>query len=123
MLPQSEGARRRFEGRVEGAGKEATCSGWCTEFFLADGKTVFRDYRLWDNDVTPRLPDGTYELFAHGQRTRATRSWGVWLVHHDPHSHSQQPRQVTGSGYRAGQKAAWRFVEFFTANIFSLKET
>ena len=80
MLPQSRESRHRFKGRLEGAGKEATCDGWCTEVSFSDGKTVFQDYQLWEESVTPRLPDGAYELSVHGNRRPATRLNGRWLV-------------------------------------------
>ena len=74
----------RFVGLLRGAGKESNCIGWCTKVTLQKGglaaDVAFVDYRIYDNEVLPRLPDGMYELFAHGRSTLVSRVNGLWLI-------------------------------------------
>lgn len=41
---------------------------------------AYADYRIYDSDVSHKLPDGTYELFVHGTSMRITRSNGRWFI-------------------------------------------
>jgi hypothetical protein len=60
--------RVRFEGQLRGSGGQATCSGWVTKVVHPDAIDVgYGDYMIDDATVSPPLPDGVYELFAHGR--------------------------------------------------------
>lgn len=81
----------KFEGLLRASGKKSSgeesssCTGWCTKVTLMEGTLMpadvaFIDYRITDTSVTPRLPDGNYELSAHGETMPAMRRNGRWSM-------------------------------------------
>ncbi len=74
----------RFKGRLQNAGRESFCGGWCTMIsHEEDGdparKGAYADYRIGDESVVPSLPDGEYQLSVHDRIMPATRRNGRWL--------------------------------------------
>jgi hypothetical protein len=75
--------RIQFEGLLRATDKESGCRGWCSKVTLYEGTlpidVAFADYQISDDSVSPRLQDGTYELFVHGKTTRVMRVNGRWI--------------------------------------------
>jgi len=70
----------RFQGRLQGDGREALCSGWCTRVTHIDGSVAFCDFRIDDEAVSPRVSDGSYKLLTDNNTTKVTRLNGRWLI-------------------------------------------
>jgi hypothetical protein len=68
-----------FTGIVIGERPRVECKVRATKTTLDTGPPIFSDYRIVDSDATDRLPDGNYELWANGERTRLTRNSGRFL--------------------------------------------
>jgi hypothetical protein len=72
--------RVKFQGRLQGCGKQATCGGWVTKVVHPDAIDVgYGDYMIDDATVSPPLPDAVYELLAHERIYSVTRLNGRWI--------------------------------------------
>jgi phage terminase large subunit-like protein len=68
-----------FPGILRGAGKEANCTVWATKVSLSGEPSVFEYVNYSIKDVAEPLPDGDYELLAHGKTIAVRNKDGYWL--------------------------------------------
>ena len=68
-----------FSGIIIGERQRMECKVRATKTTLDTDPPAFSDYRVMDSDATDRLPDGDYELWANGERTRFRRNSGRFL--------------------------------------------
>ena len=68
-----------FPGILRGGGHEANCAVRATKVSLPGEPSVFEyvDYSI--RDVSKPLPDGDYELLAHGKTIAVRNKNGYWL--------------------------------------------
>jgi hypothetical protein len=68
-----------FSGILIGERQRLECKVRVTKTTLDTDPPVFSDYTVMGCDATDRLPDGDYELWANGERTRFRRNSGRFL--------------------------------------------
>jgi len=68
-----------FPGTLRGAGQEANCTVGATKVSLPGEPSVFEYVNYSIKDVSKPLPDGDYELLAHGKTITVRNKNGHWL--------------------------------------------
>lgn len=68
-----------FPGILRGAGQEANCTVRATKVSLSGEPSVFACVNFSIKEVSKPLPDGDYELVAHGKTVTVRNNNGHWL--------------------------------------------
>ena len=68
-----------FSGIIIGERQRVECKVRATKTTLDRDLPVFSGYSIVESVATDRLPDGDYELFANGERTRFLLNSGRFL--------------------------------------------